>query len=158
MPVLVTGAVAGGYVLEKQPGFCILCHEMRPSYDNWRASGAAEHHPDCIQCHTGPGLAGVLHAQRRGVRDLIAHVTGNYQQPIVATVPDPWCTQCHAVSKVQGEHDEVPEFGVQPCAACHNHAPGTAFSGEKREEHEAGEEEEHEVGEEREEEEENHED
>lgn len=141
LPVLAAGAVAGGYALEKQPGFCVLCHEMQPAYDDWRASGAAEDHPDCIQCHKGPGLAGVLDAQRRGARDIVAHVTGNYPRPIVAQVPDPWCTQCHAGAEMTGEHDEEPEFNVKACAACHNHAPGADFGGEEEEERETGEEE-----------------
>ncbi len=133
VPVLAAGTVAAAYALEKQPGFCALCHEMQPSYDNWRSSGAAEDHPDCIQCHKGPGLAGVLDAQRRGVRDTVAHVSGNYPRPIVAQVPDAWCTQCHAGAETSGEHDEVPEFNAKACAACHNHAPGADFSGEEEE-------------------------
>ncbi len=139
VPVLAAGTVASGYALEKQPGFCVLCHEMQLSYDNRRASGAAEHHPDCIQCHKGPGLTGILDAQRRGVRDIVAHVTGNYSHPIVAQAPNPWCTQCHAGAKITDEHDEVPTFNVKACAACHNHAPGANFgSEEEREEGKKG--------------------
>lgn len=134
VPLIAAGTVTGGYLLEKQPGFCALCHEMQPSYDNWRASGAARDHPDCIQCHKGPGLAGILDAQRRGVQDIVAHVSGNYPRPIVAQVPDAWCTQCHTGGEITNKHHEVPEFGVEDCAACHNHAPGASFKGEEREE------------------------
>jgi nitrate/TMAO reductase-like tetraheme cytochrome c subunit len=50
---LIVGGMWGGRVLEHKPSFCISCHEMKPSYDNWIASGASKHHPDCIQCHSG---------------------------------------------------------------------------------------------------------
>jgi hypothetical protein len=33
------GAIWGGRVLEHKPSFCISCHEMKPSFDGWIASG-----------------------------------------------------------------------------------------------------------------------
>lgn len=129
-------AVTAGYTYEKIPQGCRTCHEMQASYDSWRSSGAARGHKDCIQCHKSPGLAGVLGAQRRGARDIVSHVRGGYASPIVATVPNEFCTSCHRPKDLRGRHDEVSQYAERPCAKCHNHASGSRFGESEAGEHE----------------------
>lgn len=122
--------VAGGRALESQPAFCASCHEARPIYDNWLASGAAEDHGTCIECHTAPGLGGIVDGQMRGAVHAFKHVTGTFRTPLEANVPDAFCLHCHALGEVQREHDEIA-IGTKACAECHNHKPGASFSGEE---------------------------
>lgn len=52
----------------------------------------------CIDCHSGPGLAGRAKAMTLGARDAIKWVTGSAVQPAVQTTPigDDHCLKCHA--------------------------------------------------------------
>jgi nitrate/TMAO reductase-like tetraheme cytochrome c subunit len=145
--VSVPVAVAQVRRLESQPAFCYQCHEERPAHQAWLASGAARSHPNCIMCHSGPGFNGALAAQIKGARHVVKHFTGDYVNPIQhADMPVEFCTQCHALSDIAGRHDEVSDFGVRPCAGCHNHKPGVSF-GESEHEGGQGGEGEHEGGE-----------
>ena len=133
--VLLALGVTGVRALEQQPSFCARCHEERINYETWLSSGAAKHHPTCIECHSGPGLTGVINAQMRGVVHVVKHVTGQYTEPLRGTVPRAWCTQCHVEdAKLQKEHHEVSDFAVRACSECHNHRPGVRFKGEEEEE------------------------
>jgi hypothetical protein len=131
--VLVTAvlfaAVVGGRAVEMQPEFCGSCHVEREHYDRWLSSGAAEHHKSCIECHTGPGLAGIVHGQVRGVRNVVAYATGTYTVPLTASVPEEWCLKCHARAQVEAHHARFPGFAPTGCGACHNHKPGSSFTG-----------------------------
>lgn len=128
LPLMITGARA----LEQSPEFCATCHEERINYETWRSSGAAEDHPTCIQCHSAPGLYGVLHAQARGAVHVVKHITGQFTEPLRGTVPREWCTKCHSPdARLQREHREAPRFATASCAECHNHRPGVRFKGEE---------------------------
>ncbi len=78
---LIPAVVAGGRTLEKQPTFCASCHESQEYYELWIRSGAAKDHPNCIECHTGPGLAGILDGQIRGLKHLAVHFFGTIRKP-----------------------------------------------------------------------------
>ncbi|MBS1251489.1 MAG: Cytochrome c-type protein NrfH [Anaerolineales bacterium] len=126
------------HALEQRPQLCASCHEERINYNTWLDSGAAEHHPTCVECHTPAGLYGALHAKARGAIHLVKHTTGQYTEPLHGTVPRAWCTKCHTQEgQLQREHDEAPRFASTSCAECHNHQPGADFEGEEeQEEHE----------------------
>lgn len=123
--------VAGGRMLESQPTFCASCHEERINFETWQSSGAARHHPTCIECHSGPGLGGVLNAQLRGALHIVKHFAGAYTEPLHGTVPREWCVQCHpSTPRLEREHRRVSNFATRPCAECHAHRPGGHFKGE----------------------------
>ena len=73
-------------------------HEARPIYDNWLASGAAANHRTCVECHTSPGLGGIVAGQVRGALHAFRHVTGTFHTPLKANVPDTFCFQCKAIT------------------------------------------------------------
>ncbi|MBI1820881.1 MAG: cytochrome C [Nitrospirae bacterium] len=125
------GAMWGGRFLEHSPSFCISCHEMQPSYDGWIASGASKHHPDCIQCHSGPGLQGVLESEWRGLHFLKVHYFGHRKanQPFRVKMPEEFCLQCHSAGKLMEAHRPF-QTGGHTCADCHKHNPGWKFKGE----------------------------
>jgi nitrate/TMAO reductase-like tetraheme cytochrome c subunit len=125
------GLVWGGRVLEHSPSFCASCHEMRPSYDGWMASGAAKYHPDCIVCHGGEGIPGVLESELRGVRMIGMHFFGkrNQDQAIRAKMPEAFCLKCHASEKVLASHSMLRVEG-RTCADCHKHRAGWKFKGQ----------------------------
>lgn len=123
--------VVAGRALESQPTFCASCHEEKINYDTWLASGAARDHPTCIECHSGPGIPGVLHAQARGAIHIVKHFTGTFQEPLRGSVPREWCTQCHTPNpRLDREHRRVTNFATRPCAECHHHRPEADFKGE----------------------------
>jgi hypothetical protein len=122
-------AVVGGRALEMHPSFCASCHEIREHYDRWLASGAVQHSANCIECHSGPGLAGIIGGQLRGARHVVSHVTGLYAATISADVPRSWCVRCHSEGTLAAGHVRVSDIGPQRCGACHNHAPGARFYG-----------------------------
>jgi len=141
--------MAGAHALEQQPTFCASCHEERINYETWLRSGAAKGHPTCLECHSAPGLYGVLDAQARGAVHLVKHVTGQFTEPLRATVPKEWCTQCHTQdARLQREHHEALRFATAPCAECHNHRPGVSFKGEEERGRGGGEKKGHEADEE----------
>ena len=121
----------GGRYLERSPSFCASCHEMRPSYDGWTASGAAKYHADCITCHGGEGLSGILEAEARGVRMLGVHFFGGGKSgaAIRAKMPEAICLRCHSSEKVMASHTMFRTQG-QTCADCHKHRMGWKFRGE----------------------------
>lgn len=128
--LLVT--MAGARSLEQQPTFCASCHEERISYETWLLSGAAEEHPTCIECHSAPGLYGVLNAQARGVLHVAKHITGQFTEPLQGTVPQAWCVKCHTDDiGLQREHEGISRFVSTSCAECHNHRPGVRFNGKE---------------------------
>ena len=119
---LVLGLAAGtaAYTLEQSPEFCASCHEIRPAYESWLRSGFAEHHPTCIECHSGPGVSGILTAQLQGSRELFAHFAGRFSEPIRAHVPDGWCLKCHVRPSLPPSH-HAAAFTRKECADCHRH-------------------------------------
>jgi nitrate/TMAO reductase-like tetraheme cytochrome c subunit len=125
---------AGGRILERSPTFCVSCHEMERPGKGWKASGASEHHPDCIMCHSGPGPFGVLEAQTRGLGMLVEHFVESEEKlkgPFKAKVPDRFCTQCHEPMKIEAPHKKFSTEG-KACRDCHKHREDWEFNGELR--------------------------
>ncbi|MEI8081582.1 MAG: NapC/NirT family cytochrome c [Actinomycetes bacterium] len=90
------------------PRLCGSCHEMVPRAQAWTHSGHSE--VACVKCHQAPTKWYALptrlvgRAQLLG-RDVSAHVSGNYPDPVetrtVDTKPiqDDVCLQCHDVNR-----------------------------------------------------------
>jgi|GEM_PF-1030928 len=132
VPLVLLLTITGVRALEQRPEFCASCHEERINFETWLRSGAAKHHPTCIECHTSAGLDGVLYAQARGVVHVVKHVIGQYTVPLRGTVPRAWCTSCHVENaRLQREHRRMSQFATAACAECHHHRPGASFKGER---------------------------
>jgi hypothetical protein len=129
------GVSAGGRALERSPTFCVSCHEMERPGKGWKASEAAEDHPNCIMCHSGPGPFGVVEAQMRGLGMIVEHFVESEEElrgPFKAKVPDRFCTQCHDPMEIEPPHKKLSTQG-KACRDCHKHREDWDFAGEVRE-------------------------
>lgn len=109
--------------VSNQPGFCLNCHEIRPAYDQWRTS--AHYGVTCVNCHTEPGISGIIKVNVVGAQHLATHFLSDYEVPAEADVRDSSCLSCHP-------RESRPEVGMtgtlriahakhnqQQCADCH---------------------------------------
>ncbi len=126
---------AGGTKYTSQPSFCINCHQMERSYQNWQKDVHSK--VTCLDCHGGQGWIGMVKAKFTGLKALGIHVFGNYDPgKIKATVASENCRQCHTFSDAEYKKKK-PQDGVYPehsrkyhethtgratCQQCH---PGT---------------------------------
>ena len=100
-PLIALGAIVGalvvvfggGLVLAPRPSSCLGCHEMEAHYAQWATSTHKE--VICIDCHTEPGLPGVVKIEASMLKNSAAHLTGTYELPIRAEVRDESCLRCH---------------------------------------------------------------
>ncbi|MHB1131624.1 MAG: NapC/NirT family cytochrome c [Chloroflexota bacterium] len=100
---LFTGLAIGGavllavlgsaLVLSPRPSSCTTCHEMQAHYDQWAAS--THKGVSCIDCHTEPGLSGVIKIEASMFKNASGHVAGVFETPIRADVRDDSCLRCH---------------------------------------------------------------
>ena len=151
--LLAGGGFAAGAALEERDGFCASCHSEPESAFYLRTQAAAvdlasKHSASwatrCIDCHSGPGVAGRVGAMTLGARDLAAFVTRTDQQPAPLTVPigDANCIKCHAevpITRSFNEHFhaylarwQALDPSAATCVSCHaSHAtagdPSLAF-------------------------------
>lgn len=134
--VLAAMTASGGRYLETKPAFCDGCHEMNRPYEGWKSSGAERSHKNCILCHSGPGIPGVLEAEFRGAGQLAAHFTFKKEAlkgPFIAKVPNEFCTQCHNLAVPRTAKGHLPfQIEGKACSECHRHRQGWDFSGEVR--------------------------
>lgn len=130
--------VPGGRYLEHQPGFCNSCHEMNRPHAGWVAAGASQNHRDCIQCHSGSGITGIIEAEFRGLEQIMVHFIASEEElkgPFKSKVPSEFCTKCHSMEKprVRAAHARFKEkMEGHPCGNCHKHLEDWEFSGEIR--------------------------
>ncbi len=113
-------------VVNSQPWFCNSCHEMNFYYQTWQAS---QHHASarCLDCHGEPGVAGFIQEKVRGAEQVMAHVRGNYPQPIriIIRVKNEQCVACHldpgAIPDASRTADHVVHVERNVlCADCHS--------------------------------------
>jgi hypothetical protein len=148
--ILLAIPLGAAPLLESHDPFCAACH-TQPEVDYFErslapaADLAATHAAAgiaCIECHSGPGLAGRAESLTLGATDLAAYLSGNYAQPAVTTRPvgDVGCTKCHAQPGVATEppaaaaalspsHYHLAEYTTEwtfrespiggTCTACH---------------------------------------
>lgn len=95
-----------GAQLENNDAFCASCHtEPETTYYHRTQEGslsdlAAFHAGEgvrCIDCHSGEGVNGRIHAMTLGSQDLLKFVSRSYPQPAPLTHPiiDENCLKCH---------------------------------------------------------------
>lgn len=123
---LLTGV---SLAVTSQSGFCASCHEMREDYAAWKAS--AHKKVSCVSCHIEPGAANFLSHKVSALKEVSAHISGNYENPInkgsglSKSLPSSICTSCHkspgkvSNKRVIMDHDSHKETGLG-CAFCHN--------------------------------------
>jgi nitrate/TMAO reductase-like tetraheme cytochrome c subunit len=108
------------------PTFCGLCKSHEPivaSYDTARHSDV-----NCELCHSKPGPFFFLTAKMEALQQPIAQITGDYEEPILASVLNQSCRQCHVnddlfgvmtVDGIRVEHRHLIEAGFL-CIRCHS--------------------------------------
>lgn len=148
----LTGMI--GVHMENNDAFCASCHTEPESTYFDRAHGgdktvdlaafhAVNNEPAksarCIDCHSGTGINGRLHAMSLGAYDALKYVSGNYPQPSIQTHPigDENCLKCHADYAANQDfenhfHTFLPGWQANDpnaahCVSCHqSHTKGDA--------------------------------
>jgi nitrate/TMAO reductase-like tetraheme cytochrome c subunit len=118
---------AGLQMVDTQPWFCNTCHEMNFNYKSWQSS---THGPKavCLDCHSEPGLRGLVDNNIRGAEQFVAHISGNYEIPIQIKnlVKNDQCLACHPEIRdltdntIDAKHSLHMDKNVL-CVDCHNH-------------------------------------
>lgn len=80
------------YFISAKPEACLVCHYMKPYYDQWRSS--AHNSVTCIECHPG----------RRTLIDsyLLRYLTASYTNRPQANVETTSCLKCHSEETLKG--------------------------------------------------------
>lgn len=105
--LVIPALIAVAIQFENRDVFCASCHTepeseyysrtlMQPS-DLASSHSSTEENIRCIDCHSAEGISGRIGSLSQGTSDLIAYLTGNYQQPTIIQHPigDQACTKCH---------------------------------------------------------------
>lgn len=139
--ILVVGAYPAVQYLHytEEPEFCATCHEMLPAYESYNAPKGgivvlhAMENVTCFECHSGSGISGYVGAKFGGMRELIVHNLGWFEEPVKMHAPLPAenCLKCHAnitaqkfVTRVKEtdvldpHYNHVVKEGIQ-CSVCH---------------------------------------
>ncbi len=104
----------------EEPEFCGTCHEMLPTYESYHAPKGgivvlhAMENVTCFECHSGPGITGYAGAKFGGMRELILHNLGWYEEPVKMHAPLPAenCLKCHVNITAQKFVTRVKETDV----------------------------------------------
>jgi nitrate/TMAO reductase-like tetraheme cytochrome c subunit len=108
---VVLGVIALAVAIDlatASPRLCGSCHEMAPRTEAWTRSAHAE--VACVKCHQKPTKWYAVPQRLVGrgqllARDVAAHVSGDYADPVDQRVPgnapvqDEVCLQCHDVNR-----------------------------------------------------------
>jgi nitrate/TMAO reductase-like tetraheme cytochrome c subunit len=109
------------YSLTYKPEACLVCHIMKPYYDNWKAS--SHNKIACIDCH--PYRPSTI------VQSSLRYFAGSYSLPLKSRVEDKECNVCHAPESVKVvnfrgtpfnhlEHVQKAKRGkILHCTSCH---------------------------------------
>ncbi len=148
--LLIPAFTATGMQMENNDAFCASCH-TEPETTYYRRAQAdtavdlssfhAGKDTRCIDCHSGEGLNGRLHAMALGGGDALKYVSGNFPQPSPLTkpIPDDNCLKCHrdtVANKRSNSHYHVfladwqnADPNAASCVDCHQ---SHATDGEER--------------------------
>jgi len=105
--------------------FCANCHEMEPFRQSWSLS--SHKNVDCIECHSAPGLEGVVKTKANGLKQLYLHVTQSEFNP-KAPPNDIHCLSCHQervktdtdLAEIRKNPHTVKHFeNGMNCLSCH---------------------------------------
>lgn len=108
------------------PSFCALCKSHEPIVEAYHAG--AHNDVNCELCHSKPGPFFFLTAKMEALEQPIAQLTGDYEEPILASVLNQSCRQCHRNDKLFGvitaqginvDHEHLIEAGFL-CIRCHS--------------------------------------
>ena len=107
--------LGGGLVVSPRPSSCLTCHEMEAYYTQWASST----HKDviCLDCHTEPGLVGVVKIEASMLKNSAGHVAGAYEMPIRADVRDDSCLRCHPRDS---RPEVLPQATIRISHSAHN--------------------------------------
>ncbi len=101
--VFVLLAAGGSVAYTSRSEFCATCHEMTPMAQSWQTS--AHKNVACEDCHSEPGVKGVVKAKAKGMQELYLHVIGSQIIPR-ANDRDINCFSCHQ-DKVKMDTDRA---------------------------------------------------
>jgi len=108
------------------PGFCGACKSHEPIVASYRE--AAHSDVNCELCHSKPGPFFFLTAKMEALEQPIAELTGDYEEPILASVMNQSCRQCHendalfetiTADGINVDHEHLVEAGFL-CIRCHS--------------------------------------
>lgn len=107
--------------LSSSPLFCSSCHNIRPYYISWKASGHSK--VNCLSCHQNPDFSGWVEARLEGVENLWLYVA-KQKRKHKKRVSDLACLDCHQEikkkfvgRKIKMSHQEV--LTGKHCFECH---------------------------------------
>lgn len=110
------------------PSFCATCKSHKPIVASYEK--AAHRDVNCELCHSKPGPFYFLTAKMEALQQPIAQVTGDYEEPILASVLNQSCRQCHKNEKlfttitakgINVDHEHLIGAGFL-CIRCHSTA------------------------------------
>jgi nitrate/TMAO reductase-like tetraheme cytochrome c subunit len=123
--VIVAGYIGANiiaYSLTYKPEACLVCHLMKPYYDNWKSS--RHNKVGCIDCHPYRPSTIVMSSLR--------YLAGTYNLPLKSRVEDKECILCHRPDSIKRvvsfkgtpfnhlEHIQKVKRGkVLHCTSCH---------------------------------------
>lgn len=122
----------GGLVVSAQPGFCAICHEMKPEFNTWQSSSHAK--VGCSDCHTGAKPWNIPH-KASAMLQAYLHLTGQVPDEIELKekVPNGVCLSCHtkqrtvtASGDLRIPHAKHIDVEGMSCVDCH---AGVAHAG-----------------------------
>lgn len=104
--------------------FCNQCHLLNQAYQTWKESTHKK--INCLDCHDEPGFLGFVLGKARGLNNLAAYISKNYQLPLSTTVKNSSCLRCHQprmtktleVRGIRVSHKEINQAGFF-CTECH---------------------------------------
>ncbi|HET6351471.1 MAG TPA: NapC/NirT family cytochrome c [Coriobacteriia bacterium] len=127
LTVLAVVAIAGGIAglrATDSPSFCrAACHEMAPYNDAWAQGPHAA--VSCVDCHVNDGAVEQLKHKFVALKEVQAHVAGDYAFPMTKTaaIPNERCEKCHDPSSIKvAGLDHAQHAAKGPCYECHTTA------------------------------------
>jgi nitrate/TMAO reductase-like tetraheme cytochrome c subunit len=106
--------------------FCRQCKSHEPIVASYKK--AAHSDVNCELCHSKPGPFFFLTAKLEALQQPIAQFTGDYEEPILASVLNQSCRQCHTnddlftvitARGIRVQHEHLIEAGFL-CIRCHS--------------------------------------
>lgn len=127
--IVIWGAVAaiaavvltGSLVYTEQSSFCPTCHEMKPYYQAWQASGHATS-ASCVDCHVDPGVIAHLAHKPIALKEVWDHFFSNSKFPnYTVDIPNSRCLGCHpkVPNKAGSLFSHSEHAGRAKCKSCH---------------------------------------
>lgn len=114
-------ALLGAMKYTSRSEFCLSCHEMKPVYTTWQSSNHQS--VSCVQCHSDPGLGGLIQTKVQALAEVYRHITKTYRQPITIDSDTAAftnrCLRCHDIKGKNDVHNLAHFTANVNCAACH---------------------------------------